>query len=301
MRRPARERGSVGSARARVALCLVAHELRHQTALPAAVDRPGAGRARPLPARRGRAPLAALLGGAPAPSRPCGAPTGRGPSATSSTCSRTRRARASTSATPRATRRPTSSPATARMKGVDVLHPMGWDAFGLPAEQHAISTGTHPAATTAENIATFKRQLKSLGFSYDWSREIDTTDPGYVRWTQWIFLQLFQRGLAYQDDKVTGELVPRARHRARQRGGHRRPERARQPPGRARQAAAVDDAHHRVRRPARSTTSRCSTGRRARSPCSASGLAAPRAPRIVFAVDGPRARPSRSSPRAPTR
>ena len=85
-----------------------------------------------------------------------------------------------------------------RMRGHDVLHPMGWDAFGLPAEQHAIETGQHPAATTASNIATFKRQLRMLGFSYDWSREIDTTEPGYVRWTQWIFLQLFRRGLAYQ-------------------------------------------------------------------------------------------------------
>jgi leucyl-tRNA synthetase len=85
-----------------------------------------------------------------------------------------------------------------RMRGVDVLHPMGWDAFGLPAEQHAIKTNTHPRATTAQNIATFKRQLKMLGFSYDWSREIDTTDPAYVRWTQWIFLKLFERGLAYQ-------------------------------------------------------------------------------------------------------
>ncbi len=85
-----------------------------------------------------------------------------------------------------------------RMKGFDVLHPMGWDAFGLPAEQHAIRTGTHPRATTAANIVTFKRQLKSLGFSYDWSREIDTTDPKYVKWTQWIFLQFFKKGLAFQ-------------------------------------------------------------------------------------------------------
>jgi len=85
-----------------------------------------------------------------------------------------------------------------RMKGVDVLHPMGWDSFGLPAEQYAIETGTHPAQTTAKNIATFKRQLKSLGFSYDWSRELATTDEPYVRWTQWIFLQIFKRGLAYQ-------------------------------------------------------------------------------------------------------
>ncbi|HEY3822594.1 MAG TPA: leucine--tRNA ligase [Polyangiaceae bacterium] len=86
----------------------------------------------------------------------------------------------------------------ARMRGVDVLHPMGWDAFGLPAEQHAIATNTHPRDTTAKNIQTFKRQLKMLGFSYDWAREIDTTDPGYVKWTQWIFLKLFERGLAYQ-------------------------------------------------------------------------------------------------------
>lgn len=95
-----------------------------------------------------------------------------------------------------------------RMKGIDVLHPMGWDAFGLPAEQHAINTGTHPAETTRQNIATFKRQLQSLGFSYDWSREVDTTDPGYVKWTQWIFLQLFHKGLAYQDDKVTVNWCP---------------------------------------------------------------------------------------------
>ena len=85
-----------------------------------------------------------------------------------------------------------------RMRGVDVLHPMGWDAFGLPAEQHAIATGEHPRVATARNITTFRRQLKMLGFSYDWAREVDTTDPGYVKWTQWIFLKLFERGLAYQ-------------------------------------------------------------------------------------------------------
>jgi leucyl-tRNA synthetase len=84
-----------------------------------------------------------------------------------------------------------------RMKGFNVLHPMGWDAFGLPAEQHALKTGTHPAETTASNIGRFRRQLKRLGFSYDWDREIDTTDPGYFKWTQWIFLQLYKRNLAY--------------------------------------------------------------------------------------------------------
>jgi leucyl-tRNA synthetase len=85
-----------------------------------------------------------------------------------------------------------------RMRGFNVLHPMGWDAFGLPAEQYAIKTGTHPRVTTARNIANFKRQIQSLGFSYDWSREIDTTDPGYVRWTQWIFRKMYERGLAYE-------------------------------------------------------------------------------------------------------
>ena len=84
-----------------------------------------------------------------------------------------------------------------RMKGFNVLHPMGWDAFGLPAEQYAIQNGTHPSITTRTNIANFRRQIKALGFSYDWSREVDTTDPDYYRWTQWIFVQLYKKGLAY--------------------------------------------------------------------------------------------------------
>ena len=85
-----------------------------------------------------------------------------------------------------------------RHQGYNVLHPMGWDAFGLPAEQYAIKTGTHPSITTKENINNFKRQIKMLGFSYDWTREINTTDPGYVKWTQWIFIQLYNKGLAYE-------------------------------------------------------------------------------------------------------
>ncbi len=85
-----------------------------------------------------------------------------------------------------------------RMRGFNVLHPMGWDAFGLPAEQHAIQTGTHPAVTTQRNIDNFRKQIKRLGFSYDWDREINTTDPKYYKWTQWIFLQLFKKGLAYE-------------------------------------------------------------------------------------------------------
>ncbi len=84
-----------------------------------------------------------------------------------------------------------------RMQGFHVLHPMGWDAFGLPAEQYAIETGTHPAVTTQRNIQTFRRQIQKLGLSYDWDREVDTTDPDYVRWTQWIFLKLHEKGLAY--------------------------------------------------------------------------------------------------------
>ncbi|MGH7213323.1 MAG: leucine--tRNA ligase [Tepidisphaeraceae bacterium] len=78
-----------------------------------------------------------------------------------------------------------------RMRGYNVLHPMGWDAFGLPAEQYAIKTNTHPRATTEQNIKNFRRQIQMLGLSYDWDREVDTTDPGYYKWTQWIFLQLF--------------------------------------------------------------------------------------------------------------
>ncbi|HZT81005.1 MAG TPA: leucine--tRNA ligase, partial [Gemmataceae bacterium] len=78
-----------------------------------------------------------------------------------------------------------------RMCGFNVLHPMGWDAFGLPAEQYAIETGTHPRVTTQRNIDTFRRQIKMLGFSYDWDREVDTTDPDYFKWTQWIFLQIY--------------------------------------------------------------------------------------------------------------
>lgn len=84
-----------------------------------------------------------------------------------------------------------------RMKGFNVLHPMGWDAFGLPAEQYAVKTGVHPAITTQQNIDNFRRQMKRFGFSYDWDREVATSDPSYYRWTQWIFLKLYDKGLAY--------------------------------------------------------------------------------------------------------
>ncbi|EMT50789.1 MULTISPECIES: leucine--tRNA ligase [Brevibacillus] len=87
-----------------------------------------------------------------------------------------------------------------RMQGYNVLHPMGWDAFGLPAEQYALDTGNDPAEFTERNINTFRRQIKSLGFSYDWDREINTTDPAYYKWTQWIFTKLYEHGLAYIDE-----------------------------------------------------------------------------------------------------
>ncbi len=87
-----------------------------------------------------------------------------------------------------------------RMQGYNVLHPMGWDAFGLPAEQYALDTGNDPAIFTKQNIDNFRRQIKELGFSYDWDREINTTDPGYYKWTQWIFTKLFEQGLAYVDE-----------------------------------------------------------------------------------------------------
>ncbi len=87
-----------------------------------------------------------------------------------------------------------------RLQGFNVLHPMGWDAFGLPAEQYAIKTNTHPRVTTERNISVFKKQMNSMGFSYDWDREVNTTDPNYYKWTQWIFVQLFEKGLAYISD-----------------------------------------------------------------------------------------------------
>lgn len=101
-----------------------------------------------------------------------------------------------------------------RMKGYNVLHPMGWDAFGLPAEQYAIQTGTHPSITTRNNCDTFRRQIKELGLSYDWDREINTTDPGYFRWTQWIFIRLYniwfdeklQKGRPISELKIPDEI-----------------------------------------------------------------------------------------------
>ena len=110
-----------------------------------------------------------------------------------------------------------------RMRGRSVLHPMGFDAFGLPAEEHAIKTGTPPRIGTERNIAKFRRQLKMLGFSYDWGRELATTDPDYFRWTQWIFLELFDTWFdaAQQKGRPISELPIPAEVAAEGRGGGR--------------------------------------------------------------------------------
>ncbi|HNQ00092.1 MAG TPA: class I tRNA ligase family protein, partial [Bacteroidia bacterium] len=89
-----------------------------------------------------------------------------------------------------------------RLKGFNVLHPMGYDAFGLPAEQYAIQTGQHPAITTEQNIARYREQLDNIGFSFDWSREVRTSDPSYYKWTQWIFIQLFNSWYNQESDKA---------------------------------------------------------------------------------------------------
>ena len=167
-----------------------------------------------------------------------------------------------------------------RMTGANVLHALGYDAFGLPAEIFAVETGRHPRETTIENMATMKRQLRRLGLAHDRRRSFATIDPEFVRWTQWIFLQLFNSWYDTEQKKARpdrradreaghrrprghrhlpaglhqrrpGQLVPRARHGALQRGGHRRrAQRARQLPGVQAQPAPVADAHHRLRRPA---------------------------------------------------
>ena len=204
---------------------------------------------------------------------------------TPSTCSLIPAAMASTSAIPRATRPPTSSAAIAACRGHSVMHPMGWDAFGLPAEQHAKKTGTHPRTTTEKNIANFRRQLKMLGFSYDWDRELATTDvrllpldavhlPGAVRHLVRRRAAtgpadrraahprgscrgrarggrpISRRASAGLPDRGPGQLVPGPGHGAGQRGGGGRRERARRASGGPPAVAAVDAADHRLCRPA---------------------------------------------------
>lgn len=95
-----------------------------------------------------------------------------------------------------------------RMQGFNVLYPMGFDAFGLPAENYAIKTGVHPAVSTKANIENFTRQLKSIGFSFDWDRAFNTCDPEYYKWTQWMFIKLFEKGLAYKNKMATTGVRP---------------------------------------------------------------------------------------------
>ena len=145
-----------------------------------------------------------------------------------------------------------------RRHGFEVIHPMGYDAFGLPAENNAIKTGEPPREATERSIESFRRQFREWGISIDWSRELGTHTPEYYRWTQWIFLQLFERGLAYRD-RGAGPVVPEGRDRARQRAGRRRPLRALRHPGRAAQASSSGSSRSPTTPSACSPTSTCSS------------------------------------------
>ena len=125
------------------------------------------------------------------------------------------------------------------MQGYNVLYPMGWDAFGLPTENFAIKNHVHPAEVTKKNIARFKSQLKSLGLSFDWSREINTTDPSYYKWTQWIFLQLFKTGPRLQEGNER-QLVHLLQVRSGERRGRQRRLRALRQRGRSQDQEPVD-------------------------------------------------------------
>ena len=259
-------------------------------------------RSRPVGSSAGRPTAPSTPRTPPVRSPPASSRSPTGPSSTCSTCSPTPAGPASTWATRSATSAPTSLARFKRMTGHNVLHTMGYDAFGLPAEQYAVETGLHPRTTTEANIANMQRQLGRLGLGHDSRRVLATTDVAYYRWTQWIFLQIFnawydpeadrarpiaeleaelaagtrepgegtnpsgrpvrrpRRGRAPQGrrrappglpPRGARQLVPRPRHGAGQRGGHRRRSlRARQLPGLPAPARAVDAAHHRLRRAA---------------------------------------------------
>ncbi len=136
-----------------------------------------------------------------------------------------------------------------RLCGYNVLYPMGWDAFGLPTENYAMKNHIHPEVVTANNVARFKSQLKSLGLSFDWTREINTTDPSYYKWTQWIFLQLYKKGLAYKKE-MSVNWCTSCKVRAGQRGSGGRRVRALRRRGGAPRQKPVDAEDHRLRGPA---------------------------------------------------
>jgi leucyl-tRNA synthetase len=165
-----------------------------------------------------------------------------------------------------------------RMMGLNVLRVMGWDSFGLPAERQAERENIHPRTITARNIATFKQQLSRLGLSYDWDHELATSEPEYYKWTQWIFLKLFEKGLAYQAEvpvnwcPALGTVL--ANEEVKDGATSRRGD-----PGRAPDDEAVDAAHHRLRRPADRRPRRARLADAGKLPCSATGSAAARAPR----------------------
>jgi hypothetical protein len=168
------------------------------------------------------------------------------------------------------------------MQGFNVLHPMGWDAFGLPAEQHAIKTGTHPAVETDKNIARFKQQLNSLGFQLRLGSR-DQARPSPATTVDAVDLQQALRARARLYQRGSGLVVRCSGHRARQRGGHQRPQRTRRPPVREAPDAPVDAQDHRIRRSPARRPRRTSTGPSQSRRCSASGSAAAKGARVEFA------------------
>ena len=165
-----------------------------------------------------------------------------------------------------------------RMRGFNVLHPMGWDAFGLPAENYAIKMGVSPRVTTERNIANYHRQMDLIGLSFDWSREITSCEPDYYRWTQWFFLLMYERGLAYRG---TGQQwwCPADKTDPRQRAGRAGPLLALRQRGHQGRPRAVVLPHHRLRPAPARRPRHASTGPSRSSSCRPTGSAAARAPR----------------------
>ena len=152
-----------------------------------------------------------------------------------------------------------------RMEGNNVLYPIGYDAFGLPTENFAIKNKIHPAVVTKKNIDHFREQLQRLGFSFDYTREVNTTDPAYYKWTQWIFLKLLENGLAYKAEMPINWLH-RLQVRPGQRGGRGRRVRALRQPGGAPGQEPVDAAHHQIRPEAAGRAGSCGLHRRGQDP-----------------------------------